>query len=71
MSAWTGQPGQDREDRMPVLDTQDQTVGTGDLGIRAMEQDSWAGQAGQDRTAVGDGKDRMARKGNRGQDGQT
>jgi hypothetical protein len=56
---------------MPVLDTQDQTVGTGDLGIRAMEQDSWAGQAGQDRTAVGDGKDRMARKGNRGQDGQT
>jgi hypothetical protein len=40
-SAWTGQPGPDREDRMPVLDSQDQTVGTGDLAIRAIEKDSW------------------------------
>jgi hypothetical protein len=42
-------------------------MGTGELGIRAMKQDSWDrtdGTARQDRTARGDGQDSTARKGN-------
>ncbi len=56
----TGQPGQvragqDREDGMLRHDSKDQIVGTGELGIKAMEQDSWerTGETGQaDKTGV-------------------
>jgi hypothetical protein len=57
---------------MPGQDSKDQTVGTGELGTRAIEQDSWdrtgrnnrpTGQARQDRSARGDTQDSSARKG--------
>jgi hypothetical protein len=52
-SAWKGQAGQDKEDGMLRHDSKDQIVGTGELGIKAMEEDSWegTGETGQaDRT---------------------
>jgi hypothetical protein len=56
-------------------DSKDRTVGTGELGIRAMEKNSWAWQGvdgtGQaDRTARGGSRDNTAKNGDRGQDGQ-
>jgi hypothetical protein len=65
--AWTGQPGQDKEDRMPGHDSKDRTVGRGEPGIQAMEQDIWdrTGETGQDRTAREDSWDSTARKENR------
>jgi hypothetical protein len=46
---WTGQAGQDREDGMPGHNSKDWTVVTGELGTRAMEQDSCerTGRTGQ------------------------
>jgi hypothetical protein len=65
-SAWTGQTGQDRDDRMPGHEKKDWTAGTGELWTRAMVQDGW----GQDRRDRIDGQDRRDRTDRTGQIGQ-